>query len=424
MDDYTQEPMGSDDFIDIGEVQKKSMVTNIIAIALALLISVGGFFLITWYLGVGESDDVVQQQYNDIAANNNEIEKTDLQKDAFEEARNFISDEYYTLTSTRELKNFIAQNDPRTNPDVEIGNFDIFEAVIRISTNYDKLPTETHFQEIFYGEPDIFSSAVAPVDAAPSQAEASILNLYQFAIDEFGGGAEFELNYANDLINNNPDLYMPLAEYCRETVKFELGFDELCEPPVEEMFNAEQQQRYREIFAETEERLANAEPYLEVMREQEMWMDLARIYNKRTRLMHKASYFGVVSLEDTYQSALDTVEFANNAGTLHEQVNAHFEIALFVSLARPYFEDPDAIIVENMSLIYDPGGPLYEGTVRLADKARGTYLALESGNYTERHHMTMLGLTSLAKGDPAFKDFLAYAADFDYESEVLRPYFE
>lgn len=424
MDDYTQEPIESGDFVDAGEVQKKSIVTNIIAIALALLISVGGFFAVMWYLGIGENSDPAQQQQYSDRIEESELPKTESQEDAFIVARHYISSDEYTFASTQEIKKFIAANDPRTNPDVEMGNFEIFKAVLRLNSNYDKLPTEEHFQEIFYGEPDLFSSAVAPVDAEPSQAEASLVNLYQFAIDNFGGGAEFELNYANDLINNNPDIYMPLAEYCRETVKDTLGFDELCEPPVEEMFTPEQQQRYRQIFAVTEERIANAEPYLEALIEEARWLDLARIYNKRTRLLHKASYFGVVTLEETYQSALDTVEFANNAGRAHEQVNAYFEIALFVSLTRPYFEDPDAIIVENMSLIYEPGAPLYEGTNLLADKARATYMAIESGDYTQRHHMTMLGLTSLAKGDPAFKDFLAYAADFDYESEALKPYFE
>jgi len=309
------------------------------------------------------------------------------------------------------------------NPEYKNSGFRIkSDAVNKLVSMYVSTPSPENFNEIFFGEPQIFRNIVADVDAKPNQIDSSMLNLLKFSSDILPT-AESELKIANALFNHNKDLYLKFFTACKKVVNLE---ENGCQPDIDALLTSDEKELFYEIEREFKQRRAAADTDIEFLRTVQTKGTIARLGSIRSRVFHKAMYLGFTTpseVQDALEQAVIDTEFADGG---EEIVTARFEKAIFLSLLRP---NPTAEQVEEIAQLikplYEPSGtlshlkPWYLGTLTTA------YRELSGEEYSIQHEMAMRGPLAIAKVEPEFKNFLVEEVGWDFEgiaiSRIMNP---
>lgn len=317
------------------------------------------------------------------------------------------------LQAVRELKEFIKAH-PEGGPEVAT-------AFTRLHKEYYRFPSQAHFDEIFYGEPDLFSHLVAEPDAKPSQLDVSFLNLWKFSAENYNLNAEAEINIANEMINLQPEIYKILSEYCSD---LSIGVTETCNPPVEKLLSADQIETFNQLVVDVKNHLDNVDVAVPALLAAGDLETLTRVYVKRTRVMHKMRLFGLTTPGEIMASAIKTTTYAEKAGNVEKQIDAQIDYALVVTQLLYGTEGYQDTVASILEAIYHPDGKLNSKVGWYSRKLARSYELVASGQHTQGNHMDLLGTTQLALVDPGFKRFLELNVGFDFDSPVMQPYID
>jgi len=320
-----------------------------------------------------------------------------------------------TIEAIRNYKKIVA------NPEYQNNGYRVrANAVNKMVSIYAGSPSPEIFNEIFFGEPQIFNNVVAPVDATPNQIDASLLNLHTFAFGVYPV-AESSIKMANALFNNNIDLYLKFFNACRTVSVIEING---CAPDVDTLLTAEEKILFFEIDRAFTQHMSDADADLLRLRDTETKGTIARMGYQRSRVLHKAMYLGLVTLSDVEKAMQQAIVDAEASGNKEPIVTSRIEYAVFLSLLEPDIAEVERI-AELLRPIYDPEGEFFYLRDWYVNRLTTAYVALQDDEYSIRHEMEMRGPIAISKVEPGYKEFLVTVAGWDFEgvsvSRIMAP---